>query len=110
MRGGARGRTVDEDAASEGDDEENHNEGGVALAGVALRPGVMRNLLAAEEVAGHLGHVNRREAVPYRSLRREECRDQGLHVVKKRNILRFSAALSNTECEPEIQSEQQLQW
>lgn len=63
MRGGARGRTVDEDAASEGDDEENHNEGGVALAGVALRPGVMRNFLAAEEVAGHLGHVHRREAV-----------------------------------------------
>jgi len=50
-------RTVDEKPAGERDGEEDHDERGFALAGLALRPGVMLDLLRrAQEAAADVVH------------------------------------------------------
>ena len=48
------GLTVNDDGDGGKDGEENHDEGGIALAGISLGPGIMYNLLGvAKELANH---------------------------------------------------------
>ena len=56
-------RTVDCDDGRGGDDEEYHDEGGVALAGLALGPGIVNDLLVGAKKVAHHGvgrHRSRR--------------------------------------------------
>jgi len=51
--GGGKRRTVNHNEAGSRDDEEHHDEACVALAGFALGPGVVYDLLVASEQVSH---------------------------------------------------------